>query len=70
MGKELKEITQGRGFYGYIYGRFLGGFLFEDYALLPPLCILNVLSNDIPYNVVYYNNTIEHELYLKTPSYE
>jgi SAM-dependent methyltransferase len=41
-----------------LYGKYLGGFLFESYELLPLLCILNIISDNTSYNAVYYNRTI------------
>lgn len=57
LGKDIKEITK-KNPHILLYGKYLGGFAFEAYEMLPPLCILNVVFEDIPHNAVYYNNTV------------
>lgn len=45
-------------FHRLFYGRYLAGFAFEGYDLLPPLCILQTVYEDTVNNAVYFNGTI------------
>ena len=49
--------TQG-DFHRLLYGRYLVGFAFEGYDLLPPLCILQTVYEDVAVNAVYHNGII------------
>lgn len=54
MHRNENEIRQ----CGLPYGKYLGGFKFEGYDFLPPLCILQIVSEHLPHNAVYYDGTI------------
>jgi 2-polyprenyl-3-methyl-5-hydroxy-6-metoxy-1,4-benzoquinol methylase len=54
LGKNENEINLDGNFHRMLYGKYLAGFAFEGYNLLPPLCILQNIEN----NAVYYNDTI------------
>lgn len=56
LGRSLSEVRISNP-HILLYGKYLGGFEFEGYEKLPPLCILNVVSMGVPYNVVYHNGT-------------
>ncbi|MDF2544184.1 MAG: methylase involved in ubiquinone/menaquinone biosynthesis [Herbinix sp.] len=62
LRRPYEELAR-RNVHHLLYGNYLGGFLFEGYHLLPPLCILNVIAEDLHYNAVYYNGTIYDPLY-------
>lgn len=57
LNKDINEIKK-QNPHILLYGKYLGGFKFEDFQYLPPLCILQVIADGIPYNVVYYNGEI------------
>lgn len=58
LGKNENDIDECANFHGLFYGRYLAGFVFEGYNLLPPLCILQTIQEDTAINAVYYNGTI------------
>lgn len=58
LGKSKNDIEQCGSFHRLLYGRYLAGFAFEGYSLLPPLCILQVVFKNIPHNAVCYNGMI------------
>jgi len=42
-----------------LYGKYLAGFEFEEYYLLPPLCILQTVDDDgMAVNAVYHNGLV------------
>ncbi|MCL2816353.1 MAG: methyltransferase domain-containing protein [Oscillospiraceae bacterium] len=45
-------------FHRLLYGRYLAGFAFEGYDLLPPLCILQTVHEDTAVNAVYHHGVI------------
>ena len=45
-------------FHRLLYGRYLAGFAFEGYDLLPPLCILQTVHEDTAVNALYHNGII------------
>ncbi|MHB1153695.1 MAG: hypothetical protein ACYCWE_17745 [Eubacteriales bacterium] len=57
LNKDIEETKKKNPHYA-LYGKYLGGFLFESFDLLPPLCILNIVLNNKPHNSVYYNHMI------------
>ena len=54
----LGELETRGDFHRLLYGRYLAGFVFEGYDLLPPLCILQTVYEDIAVNAVYHNGII------------
>lgn len=52
------EEMQKNNPHGILYGKYVGGFVFEGFQELPPLCILQVVLNGRPNNAVYYNDTV------------
>jgi 2-polyprenyl-3-methyl-5-hydroxy-6-metoxy-1,4-benzoquinol methylase len=45
-------------FHRLLYGRYLAGFAFEGYDMLPPLCILQTVREDKAVNALYHNGMI------------
>lgn len=57
LNKNIEEMrTQNP--HRLLYGKYLGGFAFEGFMSLPPLCILQVVFDGRPNNAVYYNKTL------------
>jgi tRNA(1-methyladenosine) methyltransferase and related methyltransferases len=50
--------NEGGDFHHLLYGRYLAGFAFEGYNLLPPLCVLQTVYKSTANNVVCFNDTI------------
>ena len=60
LGKSEKDMETCRNFHRTFYGKYLGGFAFESYGTLPPLCILQTVEGyeNSTNNAVYYNGTV------------
>lgn len=57
LGQDINRI-QKRNPHPLLYGKYLGGFAFESFEVLPPLSILQVILKNKPNNAVYYNKTV------------
>lgn len=51
-------------FHRLLYGRYLAGFAFEGYDLLPPLCILQTVHDEMAVNAIYHDDMIFGKLNL------
>ena len=58
LNQNENEINLFGNFHRILYGKYLAGFAFEGYDLLPPLCILQTVCENINSNAAYYNGTI------------
>jgi 2-polyprenyl-3-methyl-5-hydroxy-6-metoxy-1,4-benzoquinol methylase len=59
LNKNEAEVDiQKNAFHRLFYGKYIGGFAFEGYNLLPPLCILQTVYDNKAINVVYHNGKI------------
>ncbi|MCL1795185.1 MAG: methyltransferase domain-containing protein [Oscillospiraceae bacterium] len=54
----LGDVEARGDFHRLLYGRYLAGFAFEGYDLLPPLCILQIVHDDMAVNAVYHDGMI------------
>ena len=54
----LGDVEARGDFHRLLYGRYLAGFAFEGYDMLPPLCILQTVHEDTAVNALYHNGMI------------
>ena len=54
----LGDVEVRGDFHRLLYGKYLAGFAFEGYDLLPPLCIMQTIHEDTAVNSVYHNGMI------------
>lgn len=58
LNKDENAIPKCGGFHRLFYLKYLAGFAFEGFNLLPPLCILQTVSDNTAVNSVFYNGKI------------
>jgi 2-polyprenyl-3-methyl-5-hydroxy-6-metoxy-1,4-benzoquinol methylase len=55
LGIDIKDVKNA---HRSLYSRYLGGFVFDSFELLPPLCIIHIIYNEKPHNAIFYNQTV------------